>query len=112
MTSEKLAEIERRHNERHEITSPAEATATVREAYVQAALDRGKLLAHLRASQTPPQAVTREQLIHCVWGREVEVSGYISKPQEKATLNMSAAEHLADAILALFEKPAPPPTGT
>jgi hypothetical protein len=70
------------------------------------------VLAHLRASQTPPQAVTREQLIHCVWGRKVEVSGYISKPQEKATLNMSAAEHLADAILALFEKPAPTPTGT
>lgn len=42
----------------------------------------------------------RESVADAVWQMEVEVAGYISKPQEKAQLTRSAAYKIADALIA------------
>ena len=58
--------------------------------------------AHLRASQTPPQAVTREQIIAA-----------LMQPKTSSPPGSTLMEIYADAILALLaEKPATSPTPT
>ncbi len=66
--------------------------------------DRAALLDHLRASQTPPHAVTREQI-------EAVITAWVERRLTQrfdALLEDEYREGLAEAILALLaEKPAP-----
>jgi hypothetical protein len=63
------------------------------------------LLAHLRASQTPAQAVTREQIVDVIDKTAVIYDG----PFDGVVIDNT--DEVADAILALLaEKPVPTPT--
>jgi hypothetical protein len=111
MTSEELAAVARRA----ELFEPYEDQTIGHMICNSIAEDRAALLAHIH-NQTPPQAVTREQIAKCLyelWPIRVEVDGPLYSWVEACEhCQSSIADHYrqADAILALFEKPAPTPT--
>jgi hypothetical protein len=112
MTNEELAKIEKR------LMQPVCTTMTDREIMKRLIFmqqDCAALLAHLRASQTPPQAVTEDELARTA----CKAYGYVwSALPEKWVRDMPqpAADKaewrvVARDILALLaEKPAPTPT--
>lgn len=46
----------------------------------------------------------RQKIIDAIWTMRVEISGYISKPQQSGELNMAAAIKIATALIAAFDK--------
>jgi len=110
MTAEELAEIEKRHAHAQHYIDRNEHTGASR-MWQEMHADRAVLLAHLRASQTPPQAVTREQIAALLAGfRGWCFERLDTWSDDKDSAGQKKYLKEADAILALLaEKPQTPP---